>query len=158
MPRIWAAFAGMKPWAMPRMKKYCFFGVQPSRRARAGTGAKSRRSESSIGSICLIRAVAESVFFLFRREGRLMGRVLILLPLLAASCAPAAGVGRFPASEAAQLRLRDTQDQTAMRRHAWRVLADVTRPGRGGAPAWLGWGGLARTHRPARPHPRRSRP
>jgi len=74
-----------------------------------------------------------------------MGRVLILLPLLAASCAPAAGVGHFPASEAAQLRLRDTQDQTAMRRHAWRVLADVTRPSRGGAPAWLGWSPLTRT-------------
>jgi hypothetical protein len=74
-----------------------------------------------------------------------MSRVLILLSLLAASCAPAAGVGHFPANEAAQLRLRDAQDQTAMRRHGWRVLADVTRPGRGGAPAWQGWAPLTRT-------------
>jgi len=74
-----------------------------------------------------------------------MGRVLILLPLLAASCSPAAGVGHYPANEAAQLRLRDAQDQAAMRRHGWQVLADVTRAGSGGAPAWQGWAPLART-------------
>ncbi|HEV2818737.1 MAG TPA: hypothetical protein VGW40_16125 [Allosphingosinicella sp.] len=85
-----------------------------------------------------------------------MRKALAILPMLAAGCAPAAGIGHFPASEQAQLRLRDGEDVAAMRRHAWRVLADVTRPGRDGAPAWLGWAPIARTFggagaSPARP-------
>ena len=74
-----------------------------------------------------------------------MRRAFVFLSLVAASCAPAAGVGHYPAGEAGQLRLRDNEDQAAMRRHAWTVLADVTRPGRDGAPAWLGWAPLSRT-------------
>lgn len=69
----------------------------------------------------------------------------VMAALLAASCAAPAGIGHLPAPEAAQLRLRDAGDEAAMRRHGWRVLADVTRPGRDGAPAWLGWAPLTRT-------------
>lgn len=81
-----------------------------------------------------------------------MRRVFVILPLLAASCAPSSGVGHIPANEAAQLRLRDGEDEAAMRRHAWQVLADVTRPGRDGAPAWLGWAPLTRTFGSAEAH------
>ena len=84
-----------------------------------------------------------------------MKRAFVILALLAGSCAPAAGIGHLPANEAAQLRLRDAQDAAAMRRHGWRVLADVTRPGRDGAPAWLGWAPLTRTFGGTDPNPGR---
>lgn len=74
-----------------------------------------------------------------------MSRACILLSLLAAGCAFAGGSGRLPAPEAEQLRLRDSDDAAAMRRHAWTVFAGVTRPRRDGRPAFAGWAPLRRT-------------
>jgi hypothetical protein len=85
-----------------------------------------------------------------------MRRLFAILPWLAAGCAPAAGVGHFPANEAAQLRLRDAQDEAAMRQHAWDVLARVTMPDRSGAPMWQSWAPLTRTFGSSDPN--RARP
>jgi len=45
----------------------------------------------------------------------------------------------FPADEAAQLRLRDTENVDAMRLHAWNVFAGATQPARGGEAIWETW-------------------
>jgi hypothetical protein len=69
-------------------------------------------------------------------------RVLAILPLLlAGACTPVLS----PASEAAQLHLRDTGDEPAMRAHAWAAFAAATRAGPEGAPAFARWHGLGET-------------
>lgn len=75
-----------------------------------------------------------------------MRAAFIVLPLLIAGCA----APRFPAPEAQQLRLRDGEDVAAMRRHGWAVLAEVTRPGKDGAPAFARWPSLSETFGGAR--------
>lgn len=55
-----------------------------------------------------------------------MSRAIILLALLAASCAG------FPAPEAEQTALRDRQDEAGMRGHGWALLARVGRTGLAG--------------------------
>lgn len=60
-----------------------------------------------------------------------------LLTLLAAACALT--------PEAAQMRLRDREDVAGMRRQGWALLADATRAGPGGAPAFAAWRDLGET-------------
>lgn len=62
-----------------------------------------------------------------------------MLTLLAAACALA--------PEAAQLRLRDREDVAGMRRQGWALLAEATRSGRDGAPAFAAWADLGETFR-----------
>jgi len=45
----------------------------------------------------------------------------------------------FPAAEAALLKLRDTEDVAAMRKHAWSVFAGITKPAPGGEAIWETW-------------------
>ena len=85
-----------------------------------------------------------------------MWRARIIVPLIALSCAvssapsqpplPNAGGYQpippgfdFPADEAQQLSLRDTQDVAGMRRHAWMVFAGATQRAPGGEAIWETW-------------------
>jgi hypothetical protein len=91
-----------------------------------------------------------------------MKRALFVVPLVAALCwissapsqpPPKAAAGYqpippgfdFPADEAQQLRLRDTQDVAGMRRHAWMVFAGATQPSPGGEAIWETWYSSAAT-------------
>ena len=53
----------------------------------------------------------------------------------------------FPADEASQLKLRDDQDVSGMRRHAWNVWAGLNQPAAGGGPIWETWFRSADTFR-----------
>ena len=46
---------------------------------------------------------------------------------------------KFPTSQAALLKLRDDQDVTGMRTHAWEIFAGLTNGSRGSHPIWETW-------------------